>query len=608
MPTVLYVMRDDGYMTEPMSVMLLSALAQRCGWSSRLALLERDDITDVVKKLRPDVVAFSAITGSHQAFLTANAAIKRAAPSVKTVIGGPYATFRPTVIMDYPFDALGVGECDDSWPELLRALEAGASIDNISNIITPENASRVLRRSLTDASGWMITPEHLRPRKTDLDDLPFMDRELVYANTAFKVRPKRTMMAGRGCPFRCTYCFEHAWNEMYQGKGKVFQKMSVPRLMEELMQLKRNWDTRYIKWYDDVFPVLDEDWLEEFAEAYPRDVGLPFHCLVRAEMVTEHRLKLLKKAGISSLSMSVEAGNPFVRDYVLIRDMTDEDMRKAFALCREFRIPTMTNSILGVPAPTLPNVNAPREVYEGQLAKVLSVAAEVDPKRSKKRKRLGEVVAEVRKSAPDERGARSAVDAVLRDAGVRATYIEYDEDSVRYCADRQVSFGEFPMFFPYQGTQLGNYAVRHGYFDGNYDELPASYQTTSPLECYTDGEKRVQQNLALLGTIVLFFAGSYNPILNALAKPVSRLAIDVLSRLPFTSLYLRAYSVTKNTMQAGRIYRLPYRFRERLNDLWTNYKLDWFKQTTKAEEVDVDRRVFPGDRPGGQTLGGPPST
>jgi radical SAM superfamily enzyme YgiQ (UPF0313 family) len=602
-------MRDDGYMTEPMSIMLLSALAKKKGWVCALALLDRDDIVEKVRREKPDVVAFSVITGSHQAFLSANADIKRECPHVKTVIGGPYATFRPTVINEHPFDALGVGECDDAWPDLLDAFEGGRSIDDIHNIVTPGNVSRVLKRSLTDENGWVIVSDHLRPRKTDLDDLPFMDREIVYANTAFRMRPKRTMMAGRGCPFRCTYCFEHAWNAMYRGKGKIFQKMSVPRLVAELKQLMRDWDTRYVKWYDDVFPIVDEEWLEEFSEVYAREIGLPFHCLVRAEMVTERRLNLLKKAGIMSLSMSIEAGNPFVRDYVLIRKQLDEDIRQAFALCRKLHIHTMTNAILGVPAPTLPEVNAPKELYEKQLNKVLTVASEVNPDQVLTGKRFPIRVQEVRTKESDERRARLEVDKLLREAGVRETLIEYDEDSVRYCVECKVSFVEFPVFFPYEGTELGAYAKRHGYFDGDYNKLPASYQTKSPLDCYSDEDKEVQQNLALLGTISAFFAGSFNPLLNKMAKPFSEVAIRVLSRLPFTEAFVYAYSVTKNYMQVKRIYQLPFKPTERLRDLTTNLKLDWRKQTEKAEAVrTADGYRFRGDRPGGQTLGGPPST
>ncbi len=608
MSKVLFVMRDDGDMTEPMNIMLLSALAKARGWQTDITVLERDDIGEVVKAKKPDVVAFSAITGSHQALLDANDTVKKTAPSVKTVIGGPYATFCPQTVNERPFDALGVGECDDAWPELLDAWEAGRSTDAIANIITPDNSSRVLKRTLVGEKNWMIMPDHLRGRKTNLDDLPFMDRGLIYENTAFKNRYKRTMMAGRGCPYRCTYCFEHAWNEMYTGKGKVLQRHSVKRLCAELRELSARWDTRFVKFYDDVFPVFDntdDAWLEEFAEVYPREVGLPFHCLVRAEQVNERKLKLLKRAGIASITMSIESGNAFVRDYVLIRDMRDEDLRNSFAICRRLRIHTFANTILAVPSPTLPDVDATKDVYDAELAKILTIATEVDPKRPKTTKKFADKVKDAQASASDEWTARLAVDEVLRDAGVRKTNIDYDKESVWYNVELGVSFGELPVFFPYSGTQLGKYAVRHGAFDGDYSKLHASYQTRSPLN-FTEYEKLQQQNLALLGTIVLELAGSYNPVLNALAKPATWLATEVLADLPLTSLYERVYSFAKNDMHARRIYPMKFTPKERFDYFWENYVLDAFKQfgAKKGKRFGIFRHR--GDRPG-QTLGGPPS-
>ncbi|MDI6760939.1 MAG: hypothetical protein QMD05_08930, partial [Candidatus Brocadiaceae bacterium] len=73
--------------------------------------------------------------------------------------------------------------------------------------------------------------------------------------------------------------------------------------------------TQVIKFYDDIFALREDEWLEEFSEKYPKEVGLPFHCLVRADILTEGMLLKLKKAGIQSISMSIEAGNEFVREH-----------------------------------------------------------------------------------------------------------------------------------------------------------------------------------------------------------------------------------------------------------------------------------------------------
>lgn len=611
MSHVLFVMRDDGDMTEPMNIMLLSAIAEQRGWKRSLVLLERDDIVKTVIAEKPDVVAFSAITGSHKALLEANARVKNAAPSVKTVIGGPFATFRPNLIREQPFDAVGVGECDDAWPELLDAWEAGRSPDGIPNIVTAGNMSTVLMHrvfghgDLKADQPWVVKPGHLRPRLTAMDDLPFMDRELIYANTLFKTRYKRTIMAGRGCPYRCTYCFEHSWNDMYKNKGKVLQRHSVARVCAELRDMKERWDTRFIKFYDDVFPAFsptDDGWLDEFAETYPREVGLPFHCLIRAEMANDRVIRLLKQAGIASLTMSIEAGNAFKRDYVLLRDMSDAELRNAFALCRTYRIWTFANTILAVPAPPRPS---PDDLdFDTKVDEILQTVKDVKFRRHEPDGgHLTDTVRKARETAPTPEMAREAVYRAMGKAGMRDTRLDYDREDVWYNVKLGVGFGEFPVFFPYQGTQLGGYSVKHGYFNGDYDTLHASYQTLSPLSCFTHAEKREQQNLALLGTVVLLFAGSFKPWMRACAWPATWLSVRVLAPLPFTPLYLRLYSWSKNYMHQTRVYPMGMTWRERLKNLWDNYGLDKFKQAKKNRWGIFRHR---GDRPG-QTLGGPPS-
>ncbi|MEK7584811.1 MAG: cobalamin-dependent protein, partial [Patescibacteria group bacterium] len=500
---ILFVLHDDRSQTEPLNLMLLSALAKQGGRPFRtgLIVLERDDIVEVVKQRKPAIVAFSAVMGLHTLLLDAHKRLRReVGRSVKTVIGGPFATFRPQLINEEDFDAVGIGECDDAWPELLDAWLNGKPDDGIPNILTKENASRVLKKSLM--AGWQVDHSHLRDRVSAMDDLPFMDRELIYPNTAFKHRYKRAMMAGRGCPFRCTYCFEHEWNAMYKGKGKVLARHSVTRLCAELRQLKEQYDTRFIMFKDDVFPVFNPDieWLEEFAEVYPREVGLPYHCSLRAELVNEpdsRKLTLLKKSGIGSMTMSIESGNDFSRKYIIIRQMEDEDMRSSFAKARELRINTFSNTILGLPNPVLPDLHAPSEVYQAQLDVVLK-AVNSNELGKKIRAALTARIEQAKTSAGTDREARLAVDKVLREVGLLEKRIDYEKESIRYTVGLRTSFAEYPVFFPYEGTALGDFAAQIGAFDGDYESLPASYQSSSPLDCFDEKEKLQQQNLALL--------------------------------------------------------------------------------------------------------------
>ena len=565
---ILFLMRDDGFMTEPMNIMELSALAKhdRSDRSTHIAVIERDDIVGMAKDLNPQVVAASAITGSHIQYIDALRAVKEAVPESFAILGGPYCSTFPEAIVKNPFlDAIGIMECDEAWPLLLNALEGDGDVDDLPNILTQANASSRLVREI-GSDHATVRPDTYLDRFSDLDSLPYLDRALVYDHTAFYHRPKRTHMAGRGCPFRCQYCFEQDWNTAFVGKGKMLQRYSVDRFVDELEEVGGRWDTRFWKFYDDVFPTFPPDipWLAEFAETYRKRIGLPFHCLTRCDLVIKNPevLDLLKEAGAASITMSVESGNAFIRDHIITRDMEDEEIRESFALCEKKGITTFANTILGIPGPRLPDVHDPD--FDEKVA-----VTEEDtkffnpPNRSKKDRqeelwdRIRAVQASITDGEVSREHGRMAIRDMLSTIGVRSKQLEYDRESMRYNVDLKVSMGEFLLLYPYPRTGLGTYATRKGWFDGDFDKLHHSYQNRSPLSAFTDWEKAIQQNLALLGPVAILFSGSRHRWIRPIAKPVSWVLFELLARITWpwaTKVYRHVYTVVKTYIYHQRIY------------------------------------------------------
>ncbi|MBE9531847.1 MAG: B12-binding domain-containing radical SAM protein [Proteobacteria bacterium] len=478
---ILFIIKDIEYI-DPMGIMLLSALAKEDGHTTELCVLAEGKLSEIIESFKPDIAAFSAKTGEHKYYIAANDAVKKIDKNIYTVIGGPHVTFFPDIIIKHPFDAICVGEGDDAWPELLSAVEAGTPVEDIPNIVTKKNYT-------TDMASV------IRPRKRDLDTLPHLDRDLVYRSTRLGRFPMRSFMAGRGCPYKCTYCFNHIYNKLYKGKGKLYSRFSVDRLCAELKELKDTYPTQYIKFYDDIFVMKDDEWLDEFAEKYPREVGLPFHCLMRANLVTEPLLLKLKKAGLKSISMSIESGNAHIRDVLLKRNMSEEVMLDAFKLCKKHNIPTFSNTIFAIPGSSI------KEDIEGL------------------------------------------------DLNIKA----------------KVTFGEFPVFFPYPKTELGEYSIEHGYFDGDFDKLHMNYQTDSPLNCFSEKEKRMQVNLSLLATVCLLFPSLRN------------ITVKLLIKLPLTKLYFIMYYFTKAYLIKTKIYPMKFSITDTLRTFYDSFILEKFK-------------------------------
>lgn len=451
---VMFVERIVEYI-DPMNIELLSALARREGHTTFLSILQEDNLNEELKRIKPDVVAFSAKTGEHRYYIEAAKAAKSFSKNILTVMGGPHCTFFPEIIEDENVDIVGSGECDYAWPQLLKAVFSNSSLNAIPNIFTKENWFGGFKKLDHDQRR-----HHFGPRTADLDSLPFLDRELVYKRSHLGEFPMCSFMTSRGCPFECTYCFEPKFNILYRGKGKVFNRHSVQRVCAELKEMKERWpQKRFIKFYDDMFWITKtvDPWLLEFAEVYPREVGLPFFCLTRCNVLTEEHLKLLKSAGLHSMTMSIEAGNDYIRDKVIKRHMTKEEIFHAFELCKKHDIVTFANTILGIP---------------------------VRPE-------------------------------VMASHGKKA--IDYDIESLDLNIKCKVTYGEFTTAYPYPGCELSEYVVENGWFDkGDFDKLHTSYQAESPLTCFTTKEKSQMNNLSMLGTVCLVFPWLRNLTVNYL--------------------------------------------------------------------------------------------
>jgi len=78
-------------------------------------------------------------------------------------------------------------------------------------------------------------------------------------------------------------------------------------------------------------------------------VGISWWCQVRADLVNEEKMSLLKDAGCVSVSFGIEAGDDYLRNVILNRKMTREQILDASKVIREHGIAFSTNNMLGLP-------------------------------------------------------------------------------------------------------------------------------------------------------------------------------------------------------------------------------------------------------------------
>lgn len=325
--------------SEPMGLLQLGAVLRAAGHEVRLAdLASRGWLLEAVA-FRPGLVGLGACTGEHQAMIGAarrlRAAAAEAGSAFFAVLGGPHATFFPEVVEAPGLDGICRGEGEGAILELAAALEAGRSPAGIPNLWV-KTAEGVVRAGL-------------RPRVADLDALPWPDRELRYAaDPASRAYPVKSFLVSRGCPFSCTYCFNAAHHALYGGQGPRVRTRSVGSVIAEIRAVRAASPLTLVQFRESLFP-WQEAWLEEWAERYPREVGLPFYAHVRADLLTPRRVALLARSGCVSVNLGIECGDEAYRREWLGRPMSNATLIEGCRLLKAHGIRILADNMLALP-------------------------------------------------------------------------------------------------------------------------------------------------------------------------------------------------------------------------------------------------------------------
>lgn len=332
-------------LTEQMSIMALSSILIKRGIDTRLIYARHQkEIFNAIESTKPDIVAYSLMYGSHWPYLELSRRIREKYPHIYQIAGGPLTTFYPRAINELSLDAVAVGESDIS---LLNLLEKFHHKDE----------------SLRDTPGFYFRSQS-GIKKNDLEGLlenlnenPFPDRGILYEQDALLENQEfKSFLSGRGCPYPCTYCFNHKFNEMFKGKGKVIRKKEVDYFIEEIRDTKARYGCQFAIFEDDIF-VINRAWLEEFSRKFKKKVNIPYICYVRANHVDEQMVKLLKESGCHIVRMAIESGNEILRNRLLKRNMTDREIIKASDLIHKYGMKLSVSNMVGMPTETIGDLN-----------------------------------------------------------------------------------------------------------------------------------------------------------------------------------------------------------------------------------------------------------
>ncbi|MBI2027710.1 MAG: radical SAM protein, partial [Deltaproteobacteria bacterium] len=210
----------------------------------------------------------------------------------------------------------------------------------------------------------------------DLKTLPPEDKTIFDLNSYVKEKGNQIeVTVGRGCPYKCTYCFNESYFQLYQKDNpelKIkdfirFKDMDV--IFEEIHQslTLTKIPIRALSFVDDNF-LMNVSFLKEFCERYKKEIGLPFVVNVHPLTLNEMKGAMIGDAGVISMRFGVESGSERLRKHILNRQTPEEKIFQAFDIARKYNVMPSSYNMIGIPEET-----------EEDLMATLSLNARLSP-------------------------------------------------------------------------------------------------------------------------------------------------------------------------------------------------------------------------------------
>ena len=181
-----------------------------------------------------------------------------------------------------------------------------------------------------------------------LDDVNHKVKNVIYLDRkedvyCMEVPRYHAFYANNVLVHNCSFC---AGSYLY---NRRYRKESANHVVETYKWIVDKYEVDLVEYLDDNF-FVDLEWAEEVATK----IGRPYRALIRADRINEEVCDLLNRTNCRSLFMGIESGNDRVRNEVMEKGITSDQIRVAVKMmaerCPQINITTMF--IMGVPGET----------------------------------------------------------------------------------------------------------------------------------------------------------------------------------------------------------------------------------------------------------------
>jgi radical SAM superfamily enzyme YgiQ (UPF0313 family) len=299
---ILLITKDTAQYTNwfPHGIAYLAAVLLKKGYdvevySQDMHHYPEEHLTDYLDKNHFDIVGIGAIGGYYQyrKLLKISDAINNSRQRPFYIIGGNAVSPEPEYFLrKTKANVIVMGEGEVTIIELLEAVARLKSVSSIKGIAFWEGDNVIINEE--------------RDLIEDIDTIPFPAFHLFPVSFYRLIRmpyAKKTdfvlpVISGRGCPFKCTFCYR---------MDKGFRPRSNEAVIEEIKFLQKDYDISYICFVDELLMSSPERTVDLCKDFIKSKLNIHWYCFGRLNYARPEILKLMKHAGCVCISYGIEA-------------------------------------------------------------------------------------------------------------------------------------------------------------------------------------------------------------------------------------------------------------------------------------------------------------
>jgi len=339
----------------PLGLLYVAASLLKENYKVQIMDFLRYDFTaeDFIKKVQNesiDIIGIGGIATTYLFLKQITDKIKQVLPKIPIVCGGFIASSIPEYLMKrVNIDYCVIGEGEYTFINLLKCLETYGDISLIRGIAYRKEDKIIITEPAEQISNLDLLPlpaYHL----IDMDFYTQNDSFYSKNYNEYYIRKGITkddrvisIISGRGCIGRCTFCFRML---------KKYKKHSIEFVIRHMEFLKSNYGIKIFSFIDEL-TLTNNSWSIQFLEKLKEsNLNIVYLGQIRGDQVSDEIAKLLSETGCLNIFIGFESGNQNILNSIK-KTIKISAYKKALEILKKYNIFVRGTFIIGLPGESM---------------------------------------------------------------------------------------------------------------------------------------------------------------------------------------------------------------------------------------------------------------